>query len=170
MTMAVLDHIALVGVEQSFGTKQLMDLMSKYFVALRNLFELTPIVVQQFNSELTTMNRDSYKKVTEGSIAPQRVDFGDSTYTYRDADIVFGLISPAKFDMKSFHGYDVTKYNSMLIILFLMKNRYGEADQAIPLFLDPISGTFHDINHFTEGIFTNTLKEIELCQSNYRSK
>lgn len=168
-TIMVLDHIALVGVEQGYNTKQLMDLMSKYIVALRNLFEMTAVVVQQFNTELTTMNRDSYKKVSEASIAPQRVDFGDSTYTFRDADVVLGLIAPARFDMKSFMEYNVTMYGSKLVIMYLVKNRYGDSDKKMPLFLDPIAGTFQDITPPEESEISNKLKAIAQCQLNYRN-
>jgi hypothetical protein len=168
-TMVLHDHMALTASEGGMDTKRTMDLQSKYYVILRNLFDLTIGAVQQFNSDLTTVNREKFKKVTEASIMPQRVDFGDSTYTYRDADVVWGLISPAKFDMKSFYGYDVSKLGSYLVMMCLLKNRYGTADVALPLFVDPVVGMFYDLppSEVMDEFYLLT-KQIETCLLNYR--
>ena len=92
ITLAVCDHKALVQPEQGFDMKQTMDLWSKYIVILRNLFGLTYVGIKQFNTEMTSYHR--MNKKGDGLIAPQRIDFGDSRYTFRDADVVFGLVKP----------------------------------------------------------------------------
>lgn len=138
ITLVVMDHMALLQPEQGFDTKQTMDLMSKYIVALRNIFNLSFLGVQQFNTEMTTYHR--MNKKGDGMIAPQRIDFGDSRYTFRDADVVFGLIKPAIYDVDTYMGYNIKELKSYFVAAHLMKNRYGGFHHMLPLFVNPIAG------------------------------
>lgn len=177
VTMGVIDHGALLATERGFDTKKTMDQLSKYIVAMRNIFDMTWIFVQQFNNELTSVNRDTWKKVTENSIMPQRLDFGDSTYPFRDADVVFGLVGPFRFDMKVYREYDITRFREFLIILSLMKNRYGEGDTWLPIFFNPIAGHFFDVPEPKRANapggdplapFYNKINQIQECQKYYQ--
>lgn len=138
ITLLVLDHAALLSPEQGFDTKQTIDLMSKYIVTLRNLFNMTAVVVQQFNTDMTSYNRMNRKG--DSVIAPQRIDFGDSRYTFRDADVVFGAIKPAMYDIESYYGYSVKDLKEYLVMFHLMKNRWGADHKALPMFINPIAG------------------------------
>lgn len=138
-----MDHIAYADMERGFTKKQNMDTISQTCVYFRNRCNFTFAIIQQFNTELSSIERQKFKK---GAIAPQRVDFGDSTYTYRDADVVLGLLKPALFDFNEFMGYDVTQLRENLVFLYLMKNRHdGMANVVCPLFMDPVLGTFKDL-------------------------
>lgn len=138
ITLVALDHAALLSPEQGFDTKQTIDLMSKYIVTLRNLFGMTGVIVQQFNTEMTSYNRMNRKG--DSVIAPQRIDFGDSRYTYRDADVVFGAIKPAMYDVENYYGYSVKELRGYYVMLHLMKNRWGADHKALPMFVNPIAG------------------------------
>lgn len=138
ITLVIMDHIALLGMEQGFDTKQTMDLMSKYFVTLRNIFGCTPVVIQQFNTEMTSYHRMNRKG--DALIAPQRIDFGDSRYTYRDADVVLGLIKPSMYDVDVYNGYDIKSLRGYMVAAHLMKNRDGTDHRVLPLFVNPIAG------------------------------
>lgn len=76
--LTFIDHIALMLEERGFNTKQNIDKMSSYLVGMRNNFNMTPIVVQQLNSE--TENDERHKS---GRLTPTLKDFGDSKYTTR---------------------------------------------------------------------------------------
>lgn len=143
MTLILCDTINLAMNEQGFDTKQTIDLWSKYTVALRNLFGTSACYIQQFNTEITSTFRSAKKG--EGPMAPQRIDFGDSRYTFRDADVVAGLLKPFQYDVATFHKYDVTKLLSYFIAMYLMKNRYGPSQRMLPLFLNPVSGVVCDL-------------------------
>lgn len=143
MTMVVVDHLALAMNEQGFDTKQTMDLWSKYTVALRNIFGMTAVYIQQFNTEITSTFRTMKKG--EGIMAPQRIDFGDSRYTFRDADIVLGALKPFQFDVTTFHKYDIQKLLGYFIALYLMKHRQGPSQRMLPIFLNPVSGIAYDL-------------------------
>lgn len=144
ITILVCDHMALIhGEKDANTTKAAMDKTSNYVVMLRNLFGLTACMIQQFNTELTSTHRNNRKG--ELMFSPQRLDFGDSKYTYRDADVVFGMLSPVQFELETFMDYDITQLNNYFIALFLMKNRYGSASKMLPLFMNPIAGVFEDL-------------------------
>lgn len=143
MTMMMIDHWALLMNEQGFDTKQTMDLMSKYFVTLRNLFGIIGVGIQQFNTDITSLYR--MNKKGDGMITPQRIDFGDSRYTFRDANVVLGLIKPAIYDIPSYYKYDIKKLGPNFIAMHLMKNRHGISQRMLPIFLNGMAGVAEDL-------------------------
>lgn len=145
----LMDHIALCMPEAGLTAKATIDRMSSYFVFARNKFRFSMVIIQQFNTEMQTVER---RKFSQAAFAPQRGDFGDSKYTFRDADVVIGLIKPVLFDLKTYFGYPVIPGGDLLIGLedcfvmaFLMKNRYGPANKPMPLFMDGVTKRFYDL-------------------------
>jgi len=157
IVLTVIDHIALAHIERGFETKQNIDKISEYIVYFRNRCNMSAIVVQQFNTELSSTYR---KQQSEHSISPQRLDFGDSKYTYRDADVVMGLVDPALYDVAKIGIYDTGRLNDKLRALYIIKNRYGSANIRIPMLIDPIVGHFYELKKkditpsYLEGIYT----------------
>lgn len=144
VTAVVTDHLALINTEAGcISTKQIMDRWSMYSVQLKNIFKTTVIQIQQFSTSMMSAYRE--QKKTEVAIAPQRLDFGDSSYTYRDADLVFGIVKPIQYSLKKFFGYDLTGIEQYFLALYLMKNRHGPSDRLLPIFMNPISGMFWDM-------------------------
>lgn len=150
MTMLVIDHLALTGSEQGLDTKHTMDRMSKYAVVLRNMFHCTVVFIQQFSTDIMSWHRSNKK--SSDAIAPQRIDFGDSKATFRDADVVTGYTKPVALDYEEFKGYrllpsdvDSNCLGQTFIAGYIMKNRYGPSGRLIPLFLDGITGYVYDL-------------------------
>lgn len=138
----MIDHIAYFSLEYP-NLKQNIDSISRTIVFFREITNWTFAVIQQFNTELASVERQKFKK---NAISPQRVDFGDSRYTYQDADVVFGMLNPFNYDIPDFHGYNVMKMEGYAIWAFLMKNRHdGPAGRAIPYFMDPVAGKFEEL-------------------------
>lgn len=172
ITIMVVDHLALVGHEMGLGTKDLMDKMSKYAIVLRNLFYCTPVIVQQFSTDMMAAYRGNYGKKTAASIAPSRLDFGDSKATYRDADVILGGVKPQN-EMSDFIGYNIGPdgLGDYFVPWYLMKNRYGPANRMVPLFLDPIVGQPFDLpldptNLFAMQDWIDKAQKLEqICQT-----
>jgi hypothetical protein len=144
MTVLVCDHVALAHPEAHATTlKAIIDKLSNYAVMLRNTFGTTIVFLQQFATDLMSTHRASKKG--DAVIAPQRIDFGDSKYTYRDADVVMGLVAPMMFDHETYKKYDIGQLMQYFLACHLMKNRYGPAGWMIPLFINPIAGTFKEL-------------------------
>jgi replicative DNA helicase len=144
LTIAITDHLALINTEKgAFTKKDIMDRWSVYSVMCRNVFGTTFIQIQQFNTSQMSAYRE--QKKSEAAIAPGRMDFGDSSYTFRDADLVMGLVKPVQYDLKTYHGWNLEELGQYFIALHLMKNRYGPADRMLPLFMNPVAGMFYDL-------------------------
>ena len=147
ITILIADTLNLVGTEMGLDTKGAMDKLSKYAIVLRNLFHCTVVFYQQFSTDMMATYRGMMGKKNEASITPQRLDFGDSKTTYRDADVVIGFIKPQN-DLQKFHKYDLGVEEGLgnwFTAAFLMKNRYGPASRMSPLFVDGISGFVYDL-------------------------
>lgn len=149
--LLVMDHLSYINEEPGKSLKVSMDYMSKRCVALKNMFQTTIVVIQQFATELLQANRTAQLKggsKTPMMLRPSRLDFGDSKAPYRDADVVFGLVLPA-LDMAVFPGgWSLDREGGLglyLVLLFIMKNRFGSAERAIPIFLDGVTGTAEDL-------------------------
>lgn len=166
MTVVIVDHLALINGEAgALNTKAAMDRWSLYSVQLRNIFKCTIVQIQQFSTSMMSAYRE--QKRTEVAIAPQRLDFGDSTYTYRDADLVFGLVKPIQYNLPVFHGYNLEQLGPYFVAMYLMKNRYGPADRMLPLFMNPIAGMFYDVPSPTSNLsfFDDQAKYLDdICQ------
>lgn len=152
LTLLFIDHLALLA---GRDTKKAMDDMSTQLVLMRNLFQLSPVVVQQFNQDLNKSRREAITRhgIAKAPVilAPQQQDFGDSTYTYRDADIVLGLVKPNRFEVAEFAGFPACPpgfggLGDNLVILYQIKNRYGQMNMVMyPLFMNGIAGMFYDL-------------------------
>lgn len=173
MTLLVIDHLALTGSEQRLDTKGTMDRISKYGIVLRNIFHCTLCFIQQFSTDLMSFHRTNKKNPQ--SIAPQRLDFGDSKATFRDADVVLALINPVTYDFDKFLDYSLLTdtgegLNHSFRAMYLLKNRYGPSGRVFPLFLDGVTGTIYDLplqpkNTLAMIPWYNKANEIEdLCQ------
>jgi len=169
--IGVVDHIALGIPEKGQTLKTMIDDISRKSVITRNLFDMTWFLVQQFNQELAASNRLMSKPNASSAIAPHQLDFGDSRYTYRDADVVMGAVSPAKYDqLKDYKGYELAKVRKFLLLVFIMKNRYGADNKIIPYIFDPISRTVENMpspKHLIalEEAYEEIEKINEKCQS-----
>lgn len=141
-TLVVIDHLYLMKKENKFTTKENMDKMSEYFVYLRNLFNVSPIVVQQFNQGLNAVDRQKYKGI---DISPAQTDFKDTTNPYQDADVVLGIMNPFKLDMESYLNYKVNIFRDRMVALKVIKNRLSRDNVAKGLLAHPESGTFEEL-------------------------
>jgi hypothetical protein len=172
MTMLLVDHIALTDNDKGERIKDTMDSLSRHCVVLRNIFQATIVVIQQFSTDMLAANRAMHtKKTGVSSIAPTRLDFGDSKSTYRDANAVIGAICPGQ-DLAECIGYDLApdKLGRYLILLFIMKNRDGKSGRFSPVFMDPVTGIFADIQYpahaDTIQTWYNEAQKIDkLCQA-----
>lgn len=142
ITIAAIDHLALMKDERGFDTKQNIDKMSEYSIFLRNVFKLSIFYLQQFNDGLSSVERSKFKGV---DLSPQKSDFKDSRNPYTDADVVIGLMSPFKLDMKTSLGYDIEILKRKMVVLKIIKNRLADDNIAIPIYVKPEIGSFIEL-------------------------
>jgi hypothetical protein len=139
--ITLIDHIGLTETIRDKTLKQCIDSVSTTAVKMRNIANSTFMICQQFTTDLQESMRSGRNN---NPLVPQRMDFGDSRYTYRDADVVFGMVDPIQHGIMNLNGLDLAKCHKLFRRLYLMKNRYGEAGKYVDLLLDPI-GWFYNI-------------------------
>lgn len=143
--IVLVDTVNLSEVEPPHDTiKSSIDRISRILVWFRNKCGFTPIVIQQFNAEISAVDRNRY-----GIKTPLLRDFEDSKRTTKDANIIFGLYDPMrhfKTDEYEFLGYDVGRQlRSWFRSLHLLKNRNGPTNKVIPLKYDGALGLFNQL-------------------------
>lgn len=146
ITIVVIDHIGLLKLTKDQPTKkQAIDKMSDELRYARDFYGYSPVVVSQFNRDISNPTR-----IKNGDVEPQLEDFADSSATQNDADVVMGLFDPMRYKVADPSGYNLDKlvdsYGAKYFrSLRLIKNSYGEDDVRIGLgFLGQI-GMFKEL-------------------------
>jgi replicative DNA helicase len=150
-TIIIIDHSGLVKKEQSFSKKENIDKLSEYFITLRNKCNFTPVLISQFNRALSSTDRAKIDRVI-----PQLSDFKETGNIGEDANIVFGLFNPSRYNIPTFRGYDITKLKNRFINLNIMKNRDGESDKSLGMLFVGEVGHYIELpksNEMTEEIY-----------------
>jgi replicative DNA helicase len=121
--LVVIDHLARIFPSGGNTLKQEMDLTSKYLYSLKNRCGITPIVIQQLNRGIQSMDRRK-----EAMVIPMTSDYKDSNSTIEDAEIVLAIFSPNRLKLSSHRGYDIKELGDRFRSIIVLKSRYGEAD------------------------------------------
>lgn len=124
----LIDHVGLLRRERGFSAKETIDKMSEYMVSLRNMYGHIPVMVQQISRAMSSADRFKLKRVE-----PQLSDLKGTANTQEDANIIFSLFGPTRYDIDDHRGYDVTKLLDRYRYLSVLKNRDGEADVGLGL-------------------------------------
>jgi len=159
ITIVVIDHIGLLKLTKDQTTKKAaIDKMSDELRYARDFYGYTPVVVSQFNRDISNPMR-----IKNGDVEPQLEDFADSSSTQNDADIVLALFDPMRYKVADPSGYTLEKlkddYGAKYFrSLRLIKNSYGEDDIRIGLgFLGQI------------GMFKELPKRRDMTDEDYES-
>lgn len=159
VTIVILDHIGLLKLTKDQPTKkQAIDKMSDELRYARDFFGYTPVVVSQFNRDISNPMR-----IKAGDVEPQLEDFAESSSTQNDADVVLALFDPMRYKVEDPSGYNLSKLKDQhgakyYRSLRLIKNSYGEDDARIGLgFMGQI------------GMFKELKKQKEMTDADYES-
>lgn len=134
VTIVVIDHIGLLKTTKDQTTKKAaIDKMSDELRYARDFYGYTPVVVSQFNRDISNPLR-----IKNGDVEPQLEDFADSSQTQNDADVVLALFDPIRYKVADPSGYNMEKLKDQFGAKYfrslrLIKNSYGEDDIRIGL-------------------------------------
>jgi len=161
ITIVVIDHVGLLKTTKDQTTKKMaIDKMSDELRYARDFYGYTPVVVSQFNREISNPIR-----IKNGDVEPQLEDFADSSSTQNDADIVLALFDPMRYKVADPSGYELEKLKDdfgakYFRSLRLIKNSYGEDDVRIGLGFMGQIGMFKELprkRDMTEDIYQSIL-------------
>ena len=159
ITIVIIDHIGLLKTTKDQTTKkQAIDKMSDELRYARDFYGYTPVVVSQFNRDISNPIR-----IKNGDVEPQLEDFAESSQTQNDADVVLALFDPMRYKVADPSGYDLNKLKDEFGAKYfrnlrLIKNSYGEDDVRIGLgFMGQI------------GMFKELKKRKDMTDADYES-
>lgn len=154
------DHLGKLKTESTGGIrlnkKETIDKHSQYCNDWRDFYGYNPINISQFNRSLG----DTTRRI-KTNLAPIIEDFKDSSNTQEDADLIFALFNPFRYEVMDYLKYNISKFNSTtghnrFRGLSLLKNTYGIDDVDIGLnFIGEI------------GQFKELPKSIDMTEDDY---
>jgi len=117
ITLVIIDHIGLLKTTKDQTTKkQAIDKMSDELRFARDFYGYTPVVVSQFNRDISNPIR-----IKNGDVEPQLEDFAESSQTQNDADVVLALFDPMRYKVADPSGYNLDK----------LKDEYADYDSVV---------------------------------------
>lgn len=143
--LMIIDHISLISTESR--NKIRLDLResigilsSDYLVRLRNIYSVTPIVIQQQAS-----SQESVENKKSNKLKPSLDGLADNKSTQRDCNVSFGLFSPFRHEIEEYCGYDVRIFKDNIRFLEIMGGREGGAGSNIALYFDGAVNMFEEL-------------------------
>lgn len=121
LVLSIVDHVGLMKANKDEGNKKgTIDIMSSYFVTLRNFHNYSFVAVSQFNRDLADVNRQRFKELT-----PQLEDFKDSGNSQEDCEVAIALFNPVTYNMESYNNYNIRRMLDKFKSVNVLKNRDG---------------------------------------------
>lgn len=143
--MVFIDHISLIAQEKSAGRQMslhesIVKLSSDYLIRLRNKYNYIPVVVQQ-----QAAAQESVDNMKVGRLKPSLDGLGDCKLTGRDANVILGLFSPFRHEIREYYGYDVMYFKDNIRFLEILGGREGGGGTTCPLYFDGAVNYFQEL-------------------------
>lgn len=145
--LVIVDHISLLATEKGAETLHaaITRLSSVYFLNLRDKYGCTVINVQQQNAD-SEKKQFTYKgQNIDSKLEPTTSELGDNKLTQRDANVIFGLFAPDRYEIKNHSGYNVQKLQDHYRSLKILKYRDGTSNVKVGLFFDGATNVFDEL-------------------------
>ncbi len=148
--MCIIDHISLLHTEKQDG--QMLSLhatmglwSSRYALELRDKYNNIIVVIQQQAAESEKKQFTFKGGSIDEKLLPSLAGLGDNKLTARDADNIFGLFAPDRYQIEECEGYDITKLQDHFRLLLKLKGRDGESNIRTPLYFDGACNIFKEL-------------------------
>lgn len=121
--LVIVDHAGKLRVKEGRSKKQEIDTLSSYFVYLRNICGISPLMIMQSNRDQSSSARRQL-----GMYLPQMSDVKETNEPYEDSDITLAIYNPAVDKLKTHNKYDIEQMDDSFRSIVCIKNRYGAAN------------------------------------------
>ena len=146
--MVIIDHISLINTESEDGKSlnlhgSIVKLSSKYLVQLRNKYNYIPVVIQQQAAAQESVDNKKANK-----LKPSLDGLGDCKLTARDANVIIGVFSPFRHEIKIYPesvGYDITFFRDNIRFAEIIGGREGGAGTICPMYFDGAVNYFKEL-------------------------
>lgn len=164
--ITIVDHIGLLHRERmngellsEFDTIGLFS--SRYAIELRNKYNNIIVVVQQQmpaqEKKQFTMKGQSISEKLEPSLD----GLNKNKSTQQDADDVFGLFAPDRYQIEEYEGYDIMRLQDHFRLLIKLKGRDGVSNLRVPLYFDGAVNYFRELPKANDPMMDQVYKKVE---------
>lgn len=121
IVIVITDHLSLIVPENNKSLHESMgEFSSRHCLKMRDRFKMLVVNVQQ-----QAQAQEGVENKKAGMLKPSHNGLADNKLTGRDVDFMFGLFSPARFNIKEHEGYDITKLRDNYREFITVLNRRG---------------------------------------------
>lgn len=168
--IVIIDNFANLKIPKGSTKYAEIETMSKYCIALKNLGFIVVGVQHQSQEKESLVRRQS------NDVIPSAEGLADNKSTSKDLTLLVGLMSPYKYEMPSFMGYDITKWKDNIRFLFIKEDREnGAVNLCQPLLFIGEASYFKELPKYTETeelekIYNDLMESKEQYEKNFHSK
>ena len=135
--LVVIDHISLIQPEKGQDLwEAIRVLSSRYLVNLRNIYGCSILVLQQQAAEKEKQQYTFKGASIESKLEPSLDGLGNCKETQRDADEVYGIFAPDRYEIADHRGYDISRLRDNYRSFSILKSRDAEPNLRLGLFFD----------------------------------
>lgn len=144
----IVDHISLVHPEKIHDNSlhaAIQNLSSIHFLYLRDKYKCWIVSVQQQSADKEKQQYTFKGQSIESKLEPSLDGLGDNKLTQRDANEIFGLFAPDRYEIANHRGYRIDLLEDNYRQLSMLKNRDGETNIRVGLFFDGATNHFEEL-------------------------
>ena len=118
---------------------------NKYCISLRDKYGFIPVNVQQQTSAKEQVESNFKGTSVTEKLEPSLDGLANNKETQRDANIVLGLFSPARYKITEHRTYDITFWDNFYRSMHILKDRDGESNGVLSMFFDGAVDYFEEL-------------------------
>lgn len=146
--IVIVDHFSLLQPERNAETlHKTMSLMSAEY-GRKNITKHWNYIFVNVQQQAADGEKAEFTKMggkIEEKFKPTLANLGDNKLTQRDAHVVLGLFGPARHNIHSFNGYNISKLQDNFRSLEVLKNRIGSGFVEDSLYFDGAVNEFREL-------------------------
>jgi len=113
---------------------------ANFALDLKNNYGFTIIGIQQ-----QAPSQESNENQKLNKLKPTIDGLGDCKATAQDVDLILGLYTPARYNIREYEGYDITRFRDHIRFLEVMGGREGGGGDICPLYFDGAVNFFQEL-------------------------
>lgn len=146
--IVIVDHFSLLQPERGAeSVHAAMSLMSAEY-GRKNITKHWNYIFVNVQQQAADGEKAEYTKMggkIEEKFKPTLANLGDNKLTQRDAHVVLGLFGPARHNIHSYNGYNISKLQDNFRSIEVLKNRIGSGFVEDSLYFDGAVNEFREL-------------------------
>lgn len=146
IVIVLIDHISLFTPENGMTLHEsISKFSSDYAIAMRDHWKYCPVIVQQQAAASESQQFTQSGQQIINKLKPSTDGLGDNKLTQRDVDIMFSLFAPHRYNIDTYHDYDLHRLGDNYREFIINLNRRGSGNLSDDLFFNGAVNVFKEL-------------------------